>query len=160
MKKHSVTQTKIVLTLHCLNNVWINCSSDIKIFTNSGPSSSNFKSCSRSLEHFFLTVSQINFGNKLPFLWLFHTWSQLLSFGKIRYKIKKKVCNFSFVCFGLMQHFEYLWLLFTIMELISREGLLGFHYDCNGAAISRAYKTLYPEFLDFVHRLWGLILCP
>ena len=95
--------------------------------------------------------------NRMLFLFFFHTWSQLLSFDKIRYKIKKKVCNFSFVCFGLMQHFEYLWLLFTIMELISREGLLGFHYDCNGAAISRAYKTLWPEFLDFVHKLWGLI---
>ena len=97
--------------------------------------------------------------NRMLFLFFFHTWPQLLSFDKIRYKIKKKVCNFSFVCFGLMQHFEYLWLLFTIMELISREGLLGFHYDCNGAAISRAYKTLWPEFLDFVHKLWGLILC-
>ena len=96
--------------------------------------------------------------NRMLFLFFFHTWPQLLSFDKIRYKIKKKVCNFSFVCFGLMQHFEYLWLLFTIMELISREGLLGFHYDCNGAAISRAYKTLWPEFLDFVHKLWGLIL--
>ena len=95
---------------------------------------------------------------KTIFLWFFHTGPQLLSFDKIRYKIKKKVCNFSFVCFGLMQHFEYLWLLFTIMELISREGLLGFHYDCNGAAISRAYNTLWPEFPDFVHKLWGLIL--
>ena len=77
---------------------------------------------------------------------------------RVRNKIKRKVCNFSFVCFGLMQHFEYLWLLFTIMELISREGLLGFHYDCNGAAISRVYKTLWSEFQDSVHKLWGLIL--
>ena len=95
---------------------------------------------------------------KTIFLSFFHTWPQLLSFDKIRYKIKKKVCNFSFVCFGLMQHFEYLWLLFTIMELISREGLLGFHYDCNGAAISRAYNTQWSEYPDFVHKIWGLIL--
>ena len=33
--------------------VWINCSSDLKIFANSRPSASNFKSFSRSLEHFF-----------------------------------------------------------------------------------------------------------
>ena len=36
--------------------VWTNCSSDLKIFANSPPSALNFKKCSRSLEHFFLTV--------------------------------------------------------------------------------------------------------
>ena len=50
---------------------WINCSSDLKNFANSQPSSSNFKSFSQSLEHiFFLTVGQNNFGNKIPFLQL------------------------------------------------------------------------------------------
>ena len=48
--------------------VWINCSSDLKNFANSRPSCSNFKSFSRSLEQFFLTVGQNNFGNKIPFL--------------------------------------------------------------------------------------------
>ena len=48
--------------------VWINCSSDLKIFENSRPSASNFKSFSRSLEQFFLTVGQNNFGNKIPLL--------------------------------------------------------------------------------------------
>ena len=47
---------------------WTNCSSDLKNFTNSQPSASNFKSFSQSLEHFFLTVGQYNFGNKIPFL--------------------------------------------------------------------------------------------
>ena len=42
--------------------VWINCSSDLKNFA------SNFKSFSPSLEHFFLTVGQNYFGNKIPFL--------------------------------------------------------------------------------------------
>ena len=46
--------------------VWINCSSDPKKFENSRPSDSNFKSFSRSVEHFFLTVGQNNFGNKIP----------------------------------------------------------------------------------------------
>ena len=46
--------------------VWINCSSDLKNFLNSQPSASNFKSFSRSLEQFFLTVGQNNFGNKIP----------------------------------------------------------------------------------------------
>ena len=47
--------------------VWINCSSDLKNFANSQPSASIFKSFSRSLEQFFLTVGQNNFGNKIPF---------------------------------------------------------------------------------------------
>ena len=51
--------------------VWINCSSDLKIFANSRPSASNFKSFSRSLEQFFLTVGQNNFGNKIPLIVIF-----------------------------------------------------------------------------------------
>ena len=46
--------------------VWINCSSDLKIFVNSRPSALNFKRFSQSVEHFFLTVGQNNFGNKIP----------------------------------------------------------------------------------------------
>ena len=48
--------------------VWINCSSDLKNFANSRPSASNFKSFSWSLEQFFLTVGQNNFGNKIPLM--------------------------------------------------------------------------------------------
>ena len=47
--------------------VWINCSSDLKNFANSWPSALNFKSFSWSLEQFFLTVCQNNFGNKISF---------------------------------------------------------------------------------------------
>ena len=46
--------------------VWINCSSDCKNFANSQLSASNFKSFFQSLEQFFLTVGQNNFGNKTP----------------------------------------------------------------------------------------------
>ena len=46
--------------------IWINCSSDLKNFANSRPSASDFKSLSRSLEHFFLTVGLNNFVNKIP----------------------------------------------------------------------------------------------
>ena len=35
--------------------VWNNCSSDLKICSNSWPSASNYKSFSESLKHFFLT---------------------------------------------------------------------------------------------------------
>ena len=52
----------------CPFTVRINCSSNLKIFANSRPSASNFKSFSRSLEQFFLTVGQNNFDNKIPFL--------------------------------------------------------------------------------------------
>ena len=45
--------------------VWINCSGDLKNFANSWPSTLNFNSFSRLLEHFFLTVGQKNFGNKI-----------------------------------------------------------------------------------------------
>ena len=48
--------------------VRINCLSGLKIFANSVPSASNFKSFSRSMEQFFLTEDQINFGNKIPIL--------------------------------------------------------------------------------------------
>ena len=59
----------------CYQNVfwpftfWINCSNDLKHFANSRPSASNFKSFSWSLEQFFLTVGQNNFGNKISFLY-------------------------------------------------------------------------------------------
>jgi hypothetical protein len=45
-----------------------NCSSDLKTFANTRPSASNFKSFSRSLKQFFLTVDQNNFGNKIQLL--------------------------------------------------------------------------------------------
>ena len=37
------------------------------MFENSRPSASNFQSFSQSLEQFFFTVGQNNFGNKIPF---------------------------------------------------------------------------------------------
>ena len=59
--------------------VWINCFSHLKNFENSQPSASNFKSFfSWSLEHFFLTVGQNNFGNKTP-LCLILNWIHSLN---------------------------------------------------------------------------------
>ena len=40
----------------------------LKDFANSQSSTLNFKSFSRSLEQFFLTVGQNNFGSKIPYL--------------------------------------------------------------------------------------------
>ena len=56
--------------------VWINCFIDLKNFANSWPSASNFKIFSRSLEQFFLTVGQNNFGIKIP---LFFSWKNVCS---------------------------------------------------------------------------------
>ena len=46
----------------------MNCSNDLKKIPNSQPSASNFKRFSQSLEQFFHTVGQNNFGNKIPIL--------------------------------------------------------------------------------------------
>ena len=56
--------------------VWMNCSSNLKNFANSWPSALNFKSFSLSLEQFFLTVCQNNFGNKIPVLFFFR-WTRI-----------------------------------------------------------------------------------
>jgi hypothetical protein len=61
--------------------VWINSSSNLKNFANSQPSASNVKSFSRSLEQFFLTVGQNNFGNKIPFLYSWPSASNFKSFS-------------------------------------------------------------------------------
>ena len=55
--------------------VWMNCSKDLIIFENSPPSTTNFKSFFQSPEHFFLTVGQNNFVNKIPFHY-FLFWTQ------------------------------------------------------------------------------------
>ena len=47
--------------------VWINCSSDLKNFAKFSAFSLEFQKLSRSLEQFFLTVGQNNFGNKILF---------------------------------------------------------------------------------------------
>ena len=62
VKNHSVTK---------------NCS-DLKKFANYWLLASNFKSFSRSLKQFFLTFSQNNFGNKIPFL--FNITKKILPF--------------------------------------------------------------------------------
>jgi hypothetical protein len=64
----------------------MNCSSDLKVFANSQPSALNFKSFSRSLEQFFLTVGQNIFGNKIPFL-----FSELGNVDSLKGKFKKSL---------------------------------------------------------------------
>ena len=64
--------------------VWINCSSDLKNFANSRPSASNFKTFYTSLEQFFLTVGQNNFGNKWSICWI----GEILKNKKIKNKMQ------------------------------------------------------------------------
>ena len=48
------------------------------IFANSRPSSLNFKTFSRTLEQFFLTVGQNNFGDKIPYFLPEFVWENLV----------------------------------------------------------------------------------
>ena len=52
----------------CENLGLLSRSQNLKKISNSWPSASNFKSFSRSREHFCLTAGQNNFGKKIPFL--------------------------------------------------------------------------------------------
>ena len=85
--------------------VWINCSTDLKNFASSRPLASNFKSFSRSLEQFFLTVGQNNFGNKIPFF-LIHSQSLYLtaSFHQVWLKPNYQVTRTGKIteCFGFL----------------------------------------------------------
>ena len=51
----------------------------LKFFVNSRPSASNFNFFSWSLEQFFLTVGQNNFGNKILILTIVHDWLAMAS---------------------------------------------------------------------------------
>ena len=64
LKKYSFSKLFLAFTVR------ISCSCDLKNLANSWPSASNFKSFSQSVESFFLTAGQNNFGNKiLLFIW-------------------------------------------------------------------------------------------
>ena len=76
--------------LFCPFTVWMNCSSDLKIFADSQPSASNFKSFSQSLDQFFLTVHQNNFVNKISFTLI---WLQFFKFQPITMKLYNQDCR-------------------------------------------------------------------
>ena len=85
--------------LFWLFTVWINCYSDLKNFTNSRSSAVNFKSFSRTLEQFFLTVGQNNFNNKIPLLLcksvsVFHAWRHFLHNCTVGYAFSWRVLPF------------------------------------------------------------------
>ena len=98
--------------------VWINCSSDLKKIEKSRPSASNFKSFSRSLEQFFLTVGQHNFRTKIPYLLdlllhcckiLFSAWSIVIIWKVVLWKSKYRYFLFFHVTYAMQwQHLPYL----------------------------------------------------
>ena len=101
--------------------VWTNCSSVLKIFANSRPSASNFKSFSQSLEQFFLTVGQNNFG-KVHIFWEGHKFCEiftlLLSYV-VPVKIKLVISQ-NFVAFSEYMNFNNNLLLFRLCNLLSK----------------------------------------
>ena len=146
--------------------VWINCSSDLKKFANSQPSASNFKSFSRSPEHFFLKVGQNNFDNKIslyfyfPFLW----GLSRVDFGTLQ-------VIYSFILFYWILIFSIL--LFFSLVLLSNFGFFHIFYifcqrDCliNSFTGSLGWnrqhhgQTIHPKkkiFNEFVKNL-GMII--
>ena len=98
--------------LFWLFTVWINCSSDRKILLKSEAEGREFAKVLRSLEQFFLTVGQNNFGNKIPFFliiiiqwWLYaeriHFWNLQLEIWQ-SHEYLSAICLFdlSFRHFG------------------------------------------------------------
>ena len=63
--------------------IWINCSSDPKNFATSRPSALNFKSFSRTLEQFFLTIGHNIFGNKISYFFFIISFMASLCSTKV-----------------------------------------------------------------------------
>ena len=81
VKKHSVTKNCSDLSL------------SLKIFANSRPPASSF---SRSLEQFFLTAGQKNFGNKIPFEEIFEVVRDVINDLRTRreHALRIRITNF------------------------------------------------------------------
>ena len=102
-------------------------------FANSRPSVSNFKSFSQSLDQFFLTVGQNNFGNKIPFLKLNYSsqdtvgwlgfWSQIVACGTALisgHVADKLIGHFKMVLLILLSisTFSFIWMCFICTQVI------------------------------------------
>ena len=99
--KEQVKKTFCYQKLFWPFTVWVNCSSNLKIFANSWPSSSNFKSFFSITRTIFSPLGQKTFGNKIPM----NNVLPFLSFG-IFFFIKD-----SFLCLQSHQsnHYTYWW---------------------------------------------------
>ena len=129
--------------------VWRNCSSDLKIFANSWPLASNFKFFSQSLDHFFLTVGQNNFGNKIPFL-LAHA----------AYDLTHCAVNFvQFRCSALMHFRLPKFRVGGRSENLGRRGSvfwMGFYADISSESRCNSEMKVWAHFYNILLFLW----CP
>ena len=91
--------------------------SDLKIFANSRPSASNFKFFSWSLEQFFLTVGQNNFGNKIPLNYLLANSSTCYCCD---IRIVINVCWFIKLIFW----FKVIWSIIAVAQIQNKKGCL------------------------------------
>ena len=99
---------------------------DLKNLENSRLPASNFKSFSRSLEHFFLTVGQNNFGNKIPFalfsLFLLPTFSFFfLWHTPFSVSLQHLLLRLNWIMW-LISSWEKLWILLKSLKKLSRSG--------------------------------------
>ena len=116
----------------------MNCSSDLKNFENSRPSASNFKSFSRSLEQFFLTAGQNNFGNKIPFL----NGSSHLRISDLTFKSTLLGCKLDTVIV--------IW-WFQVWKCFSTLTILGKHLDDGQTEVNGHYPLALFLLLSPVH---------
>ena len=112
--------------------VLTNCSCDLKTLADSWPSASNFKHFSRSLEQFFLTVGQNNFGNKIPKQ---HTFKPNMS----TFVIAKYFYNFSWI----LLHFSQI--RYSIDAAKGHSAFVATSTESDGVKIDRFLKSVNPR---------------
>ena len=95
--------------------------SDLNFFSNFRSAfSPKFKSFSRSLEHFFLTVGQINFGNKIPFPWV---WPFQIFDVSFRFKCQLLRIKQSY----LILNWILIWTSYKLMKVFCNWFLFGWY---------------------------------
>ena len=126
---------------------WINCSSDLKIL----------KSFSRSLEQFFLTVGQNNFGNKIPIFTLLFPFQKGVTFYKFLrsffFQMKEKNEDW-FAWLSLLFHFS-CW-----ATQLNTQLMLGFWNSTSSCFTNeRAFKRIQIEMRKVIERAKKLPMC-
>ena len=123
--------------------VWKNCSSHLKNFAKSQLSVSSFKKFSQSLEHFFLTANQNNFGNKIPVDSADISWIQNQNFLRVirilciiaaaveyrlrllhtvhPFNLQRTLCVFLTLWTKLIKFVQKLWKVPNFLKIISRD---------------------------------------
>ena len=142
--------------------VWKNCSSDLKNFANSRPSASNFKFFSLSLQEFFLTVGQNNFGNKIRTMFHDSYFSdKLLSLNKLTF-FKKWVFHTKSLQARMSVTRFFGGYLLSILALSCQEKYLTFSilFNILGYWQKCQYITIFFSYFRFmVKHPWNVCIC-